>query len=236
MITAKSAARPGYNSGLSSIRRTMSDPRTPNPILQRLGTALEFALNRALALDADMQARLSALDGKRIGVDLRGTGLALAISVADGKLKVGPHWEQSGDLNLRAAPASLLAFALRRGDDDAVAPGKVEISGDADLARRMEKLLRGFRPDIEEAFAQTFGDIGGVLLGRALQRAFAYARDSAQAAALDTAEFLREESHDLVAPAEMEGFLDDVDALRERADRLAARVQHLAARRGKDAA
>ncbi len=214
----------------------MSDPRTPNPILQRLGGALEFALNRALALDADTQARLTALEGKRIGVDLRGTGLALAITVADGKLKVGPHWEKSGDLNLRAAPASLAAFALRRGDDDATAPGKVEISGDADLARRMEKLLRGFRPDIEEAFAQTFGDIVGVPLARALQRAFAYARESAQAAAQDTADFLRDESRDLVAPAEMESFLDDVDALRERADRLAARVQHLAARKGRDAA
>ncbi|WP_018971993.1 ubiquinone biosynthesis accessory factor UbiJ [Rudaea cellulosilytica] len=214
----------------------MSDPRTPNPLLQRLGNALEFALNRALALDAETQARLSTLEGRRIGVDLRGTGLALAITVVDGKLNVGPHWEKSGDLNLRAAPASLLAFALRRGDDDAVAPGKVEISGDADLARRMEKLLRGYRPDIEEAFAQTFGDVFGVPLARALQRAFAYARDSAQATAQDTAEFLREESRDLVAPAEMESFLDDVDALRERADRLEARVKHLAARHGKDAA
>lgn len=214
----------------------MSDSRTPNPILQRLGGALEFALNRALALDAETQARLTALEGKRVGVDLRGTGIALAISVAEGKLRVGPHWEKSGDLNLRAAPASLLAFALRRGDDDATAPGKVEISGDADLARRMEKLLRGYRPDIEEAFAKTFGDVVGVPLSRALQRAFANARDSAQAAAQDTAEFLREESRDLVAPAEMETFLDDVDALRERADRLAARVQHVAARAGKDAA
>jgi len=143
---------------------------------------------------------------------------------------------KSGDLNLRAAPASLLAFALRRGDDDAVAPGKVEISGDADLARRMEKLLRGYRPDIEEAFAQTFGDIVGVPLARALQRALAYARESTHAAAQDTAEFLREESRDLVAPAEMETFLDDVDALRERAERLEARVKHLVARRGKDVA
>lgn len=214
----------------------MSDPRTPNPILQRLGAALEFALNRALALDAETAQRMSALEGKRIGVDLRGSGLALAISVTDGKLKVGPHWDKASDLSLRAAPASLLAFALRRGDDDAAPPGKVEISGDADLARRMEKLVRGFRPDIEEAFARTFGDVLGVPLARTLLRAFAYTRESAQAAAQDTAEFLREESRDLIAPAEMETFLDGVDALRERADRLEARVKRLAAQRGKDAA
>ena len=169
-------------------------------------------------------------------MELRGLNLALAISVQDGRLHVGPHWEKASDLNLRAAPASLVAFALRRGEDSALPPGKVEISGDAELARRMEKLFRGFRPDIEEAFAKTFGDVLGVPLARALQRGFDWSRESASALARDSAEFLREESRDLIAPAEMEKFLDDVDHLRERADRLNARVHHLAQRARGDAA
>ena len=67
-------------------------------------------------------------------------------------------------------------------------------------------------------------------------RAFAWSRESAQALAQDSADFLRDESRDLIAPAEMEQFLDDVDALRERADRLAARVQRLRQRVRGDAA
>ena len=160
----------------------------------------------------------------------------MAISVRDGKLAAGPHWQQPADLNLNASPASLLAFALRRGEDSPLPPGKVDISGDAELARRMEKLLRDFRPDVEEAFAKTFGDVLGVPLARAFQRAFAWTRDSAQALAQDGAEYLREESRDLIAPAEMEQFLDAVDGVRERADRLDARVQRLAARTRGDAA
>ena len=214
----------------------MNESRQPNPILDRLGRALEQVLERALALDPDTRAQLAALEGRRIGVDLRGTGLALALRVEEGRLRVGPHWEKAGDLNLRAAPTSLLAFALRRGDDAPLPPGKVEISGDADLARRLEKLFRSYRPDIEEAFAQTFGDTFGVPLAQGLARALAWTRESTQALAQDTAEFLREESRDLIAPAEMEQFLDEVDALRERADRLDARVRGLAKRAGKDAA
>jgi ubiquinone biosynthesis protein UbiJ len=104
----------------------------------------------------------------------------------------------------------------------------LDISGDAELARRVEKLLRDFQPDIEEAFAQTFGDVLGVPLARALHRAFGWSRESVQALAQDTADYLREESRDLIAPAEMEQFLDDVDALRERAERLEARIARLA--------
>jgi len=214
----------------------VNEARQPNPLLDRLGRALERVLERALELDPDMRAQLGALEGRRVGIDLRGTGLALALRVDDGRLCVGPRWAAPSDLNLRAAPASLLAFALRRGDDAPLPPGKVEISGDADLARRLEKLFRSYRPDIEEAFARTFGDTFGVPLAQGLARAFAWTRESAHALAQDTAEFLREESRDLVAPAEMEQFLDDVDAMRERVDRLDARVRGLRARAGKDAA
>lgn len=203
--------------------------RQPNPLLVRLGTLLEGALNRALALDPEIGTTLAPLDGRRVGVELRGMNLALAIVVREGKLRVGPHWESESDLNVRAAPASLFAFALRRGEDTPLPPGKVEISGDAQLARTLEKVAREYRPDFEEAFAKTFGDVAGVALARAFSRAFAYARESAQALAQDTAEFLREESRDLVAPAEMETFLDDVDALRERAERLEARIARIGA-------
>jgi ubiquinone biosynthesis protein UbiJ len=208
----------------------MSASRTPNPILVKLGRALEIALDRALALDPQMRTQLSAIEGRRIGIELRGTGLALAIEARAGRLQVGPHWAEPAGLSVRAAPASLLAFALRHDADAPLPPGKVEISGDADLARRLEKLFRNYRPDIEEAFAKTFGDVIGVPLARAFAGAFSWTRQSAHALAIDAAEYLREESRDLVAPAEMEQFLDDVDALRERSDRLQARVDAAAAR------
>jgi len=207
-------------------------PRQPNPVLLRLGGLLEAALNRALVLDSHTRSAVTALAGRRIGVELRGTPLALAIAVREGRLAVEPHWSKPVDLNLHASPASLVAFALRRGEESPLPPGKVDISGDAELARRMEKLLRDFRPDIEEAFAKTFGDVLGVPLARAFQRAFAWTLETAQVLVQDGAEYLREESRDLIAPAEMEQFLDAVDDVRERADRLQARVQRLAPRGG----
>ena len=206
----------------------MTDARTPNPLLAALGRALEVALNRAVALDADTRARLAALDGRAVSLTVAGTPLALRVQVEQGALRVGPAFAGDSALRVTATPGSLLALALRRGDDAALPPGKVEIAGDAELARRLEKLASGYRPDIEEAFTRVFGDVAGVALARALSAALQGLRERGQRLVQDTAEYLVEESRDLVAPDEMHAFLDDVDALRERAERLEARLRRLA--------
>ena len=119
---------------------------------------------------------------------------------------------------------------LLQRDKDGVAPGKVEIAGDADLARRLEKLASHFAPDFEEAIARTFGDVLGVPLARAVREGLDHAYETAAHLREDGADWLRDEARLALAPGEIEGFLDGVDALRERSERLQARVARLAAR------
>lgn len=204
----------------------------PAPLRKLAGHALETALNHALALDPDTQRKLAALDGRRVQLTLSGPQLALAIAVADGRLQVEPPDDDGAASALRVAatPASLIAMALHRGDE--AAPGKVEIAGDADLARRLQKLASGFAPDFEAAFARAFGDVLGVPLARAVRRALTHAKTSAEHLVDDGAAWLRDESRVALAPGEVEAFLDGVDALRERGERLEARVARLLARAG----
>ncbi|SFW71782.1 ubiquinone biosynthesis accessory factor UbiJ [Luteibacter sp. UNCMF366Tsu5.1] len=197
----------------------------PRPLRALAGRAMEAALNRVVDLDPDTRARFDALDGRSIQVHLDGPDLALRVSVAKGRLRVGPP-EDNGTLRVKATPGSLLAMALRR-DDDGVAPGKVDIAGDAELARRLERLARQYAPDIEEAFAKTFGDVIGVPLAKALRDALGHARESAAHLTEDTADWLRDEARVAVSPSEMDGFLDGVDAVRERAERAEARFARL---------
>lgn len=199
-------------------------PRKTNPLLTVLGRALEAALNRAVALDDETQQRLKALNGRAIAIDFSGVGVAMRIAVENDRLQVGPAFAADADLKLRASPASFLAMAFRHGESTALPAGKVEISGDAELARRIEKLVRNFQPDIEEAFTRVFGDVIGYQIAQAFKRAFDWSRESAKNLLQDSADFLRDESRDLVAPAEMEQFLDEVDTLRDDTDRLEARI------------
>ncbi len=121
-----------------------------------------------------------------------------------------------------------MATARLRGDADAaLPPGQVEISGDAELARRIERLAARFEPDFDEAFARVFGDVIGFQLARGFRGALAGVRKSTSRLLRTSVEYLVEESRDLVAKPELEQFFDEVDALRERADRLAARVRRI---------
>ena len=204
----------------------------PQPLRKLAGSALETALNHALSLDPDTQARLATLDGRSVQLHLRGVDLALAITVEGSRLKVGPA-PDSSDLRVAATPGSLLSMLFRRHGDESMAPGKVDIAGDAELARRLEKLASGFAPDFEEAFTRTFGDVLGVPLANAVRDGLAHARDTASHLSQDGAAWLRDETRIALAPGEVETFLDEVDTLRERTERLDARLARLErARRG----
>ncbi|MCK9537968.1 ubiquinone biosynthesis accessory factor UbiJ [Dokdonella sp.] len=205
--------------------------RRPHPVLAILGRGLESVLNRLLALDPETAARVAALEGRALTVDLRHGLPPLRLVVAAGRLGVGPDDAPSA-LRVSATPASLLALALARGREGTLPDGRVEIAGDAALARQLAQLATRFAPDIEEAFTRILGDVAGVALARALRAGLAGAGAAVRGLARDSAEFLTEESRDLVARAEFEAFGDEVQALAARAGRLQVRLGRLAGHAG----
>lgn len=203
----------------------------PHPLRQLGGLALTLALNRLVALDPDTREAIGRLEGRRIGVTLRGPEVAFAIAARNSTLQIEPPPEagndgSASDFEVKATPGSLLAMVLGR-DGDARPPGKVEIAGDAELARQVQKLARAYKPDFEAAFAAVFGDVVGTTIARALRDAAQWAGDGARHFRDDTIDWLRDEARVTVPHPEMNAFLDDVDDLRERTERLAARVRHL---------
>jgi len=195
------------------------------------GRALETALNRALALDPDTRAALAPLDGQRIALTLESPALALQIGVSGQRLTVGPvDAAQEPDLAVRStlggvlAQLPFLANARRSGSAPA---GRVRVSGDAELARRLQQLATRFDPDWQQPFVVVFGEVLGVQVAQALRSALAQARRGATDLAQTAAEYVTEESRDVVPRAELDAFHDDVDAIRDDVERLAARVARL---------
>lgn len=192
------------------------------------GRALQLALNRALALDEDTRTALAALEGRQVQLHLQSPPLALAITVMDGALQVGPAGGEA-DLSVRASLSALLRQLppLRR--DDAAPVGQLRIEGDAELARRLQKLAQGFEPDWAEPLTRVFGDVLGMQMANGFAFALRRAKTAAQGFASDSADWLTEESRVVVGREELAAFHEDVDAIRDDVERLAARIARLGA-------
>ena len=194
------------------------------------GRALQAALNRALALDPDTGHALAALDGRHIDLTLEAPALAMRISVDGAQLRVGPVDQQEADLAVRSSLAGVLSQLplLSRARAASASPaGRVRVAGDAELARRLQQLARGFDPDWQLPFVRVFGEVVGVQVANTLRSALLRARQGASDLAHSAAEFVTEESRDVVPRGELDAFYDDVDVLRDDVERLAARVQRL---------
>jgi ubiquinone biosynthesis protein UbiJ len=209
-------------------------PTSPFDLLKPFaGRALEAALNRALSLDPDTRAALAPLEGRRITLALEAPSLALEIRVSGGQLQVGPVSETGEpDLAVQSTLGGLLGQLpfLRR--DSAAPVGRVRVSGDAELARRLQTLANRFDPDWQQPFTAVFGELIGVQVANAVRLALGQARRSAGNFAESAAEYVTEESRDVVGRAELNAFYDDVDGLRDDVERMAARIQALSRRRG----
>lgn len=210
------------------------------------GRALETALNRAIALDPDTRDALQALDGRSVVLALAAasaggeTPLALRLTVDGARLRVGPaDPANTPDLAVRGTLGGVLSFGMRtvlprllgaQGDDEAMPVGAMRIEGDAELARRLQRLAERFDPDWQKPFADLFGDVFGVQIANGVAAALRQARDGGRRFAETAAEYVTEESRDMVPRAELDAFHDDVDTLRDDAERLKARVARLAKR------
>jgi ubiquinone biosynthesis protein UbiJ len=203
----------------------MTSPRSPLDALKPLaGRLLETALNRALSLDPETRAALARLDGQRLQLHIESPPLAMELRVDGEALRVGPAQGEEPDLSVRAGIGALLGQLPFLKSSGATPVGKVRISGDAELARQLQRLAEGFDPDWEQPFADALGPVIGPQVAKAVRAGLREARVQGGAFAKAGADYLTEESRDLVPKAEQQAFFDDVDALRDRVERLAARV------------
>jgi ubiquinone biosynthesis protein UbiJ len=194
------------------------------------GKALETALNRSLALDPDTRDALKSLDGRTITLAVEAPALALQISVAGDRLQVGPVVADEPDLAVRSTLGGLLGQLPFLRKDNAAPVGRVRVSGDAELARRLQTLAGRFDPDWQQPFVAVFGDLIGVQIANGVRRAMEQLRDLSGSLARNAAEFVTEESRDVVGREELNAFHDDVDAIRDDVERLQARVERLRGR------
>jgi ubiquinone biosynthesis accessory factor UbiJ len=185
---------------------------------------IQAMIDRNVAASPRARQLLAQLAGRHMQIVARFTPWRIALHASESGLRVSlPRSPPAEDITVTGTPLALLSM-LRQDPAEVIRRGDVAIAGDAELATRFQELLQLLRPDLEAGLARIVGDIPAHGAGTLLRKALDYGRGSLRTQAMNVGEYLAHEKRVLVPRMEAEEYLQQVDALRERTDRLAARV------------
>lgn len=198
------------------------------PFAGLIAAGVERALDTAFRNSSAARADLTKLQGKVVRLELVGLPLTLHFLAQDGRMAVAADYHGLHQVSMRVPAASLVATALKR-DPEAVPKG-MQMNGEAETAQVFSRLLRNADLDWEELLAQRIGDVAARQVGNAVRGFMKWGRDSGTRLGQDLADYLHYESRDLPPRHEVQGFVGEVDRLRDDAERLGARLKRMQAR------
>jgi ubiquinone biosynthesis protein UbiJ len=189
--------------------------------------ALESAANGWIGLDPDNRARMAALEGRCIGIDITGSGLQLFLYPGEHGLRISATHEGPADTTLHGSPFALARLGLGGNTENALFSGEVSISGNVETGQAFKAILDAMDIDWEEHLSRLTGDAIAHQLGNTARRAGRLLQHGRRSLEQDLGDYLREELRLLPARIEIQNFADEVTRLRTGADRLTARVRRL---------
>jgi len=183
-------------------------------------------INRQIAARTPARELCTELDGRVFALRVPHSALALYFIASKEGLSLSTDYIDEPDVVLSGSPLALARLAGPAGED-LIRDGTVQMSGDAVLGRRFQKLLRYGRPDLEEELSGVVGDIAAHRVGEAVRGVGRWAREVRATMRQNVSEYLQEESRAVPARHEVAAFGEDVQALRDDVARLEARISNL---------
>ena len=191
--------------------------------------AMEVALNRFLRLEPDVLAQCAELRGRVIGLAVAPLNWQLYIEFLDGGVRVADTVDGEVDVAVAGALPDILRMAAAQAGGGSSLPRGLQIHGVVMLLNRFREMLVAAEFDPEELLARFMPGHTAHRVATGLQGLFQWGRETVATLGLDTAEYLREETGDLVHREDVDDWMKQVDAVRDGTDRLEARLRRLEA-------
>jgi ubiquinone biosynthesis protein UbiJ len=196
-----------------------------------LGVA-EVGANRLLAMDAGAMQHCAELQGRIIAVELSdlerslyfhpgASGIRLSLQAPPREPDAHIRGRLSGLINLSAQQDKVLTSIQER----------IEISGDARVAQKFQKILSELDIDWEEQLSAMVGDVAAFRIAQAIRQLQQQTRNAFDSLTRSGREYLQEETRQLPTQVEFEAFSRSVSGLRNDVERLEALLNHKLSRR-----
>jgi len=194
---------------------------------QLIANTLEMSVNRYLALDPYAVEACNDLEGRSIMLELRELKFPIYFKVENNRLKVYSVLEEKVDAKIKSSIPVLFKMAVTGSDETLLGSG-TEMSGNMDVGRQFRNIFKNMAIDWEEIVSKYTGDIVAHRLGNGVRDLRRWMGNSAEIIKRDVTEYLQEESLLLPAKYEIENYIQQVDEIRQAADRAEARLKIIA--------
>jgi ubiquinone biosynthesis protein UbiJ len=163
---------------------------TPLPGMLALG--LETAINRVLQMDGESPTRVRKLEGRLLQINLEGLNITLFITFRHGVVRVRLHAVAEPDTIISGTPVALFSMAEPEEADWGLPESKVQINGDANLARDLERIFSKLEPDWEGPLSGLLGDVAGYQAAQGIRQGVETARKTARTASKILSDIMKE--------------------------------------------
>ncbi|MEN9848957.1 MAG: hypothetical protein RL368_1697 [Pseudomonadota bacterium] len=194
------------------------------PVL--LATVAETILNHALHLAPQSLAKMAALSGKRIRIEVLDLNLNFTLLPSRHNILIFSSYKGEADTCIQGAPFSLLRLLLQTEANLASMP-EITVHGDLGVAQQLQKIIQHLEIDWEEQFSKVLGDVPAHGIGSLLRRGHQHLRESIDSLHSNLEDYLQQETQQLPATSEVDHFLNATDHLRDDVARLEQRIQRL---------
>lgn len=188
-------------------------------MLKNKSSAIEY-INKVLQSDAFNKSIpdnfLSEINNKKIKINLKDINYSTILHISDNTIIILDE-EGNFDVELITTPATLALFILSKGSDKF--SSKIIINGDIDTANKFNNFLSSSEK-IKEILIHLIGKEKTKDIEKGIQSITAFFNNIFSSSTSDLVDFLTDDLTVLPSKSDVNQFLDEVDSLKSRTDKL----------------
>jgi ubiquinone biosynthesis protein UbiJ len=188
-------------------------------------TALEAALNQALALDEDFPAKIKPLVGKIIRLNVKPLGLYFFMQFFSKGIKLTTECAQEADTIIESSPLGLIRLSvLPVSKVRSLFNDHIQMTGNVEIGQAIKKMFDEIQIDWEGHLARLTGDMVAYRIGSWVRQGIALGKNVRHSLQENLGEYLQEELRSTPPREELDDFFKDVDELALDVERLEAHI------------
>ena len=188
-------------------------------MLKNKSSAIEY-INKLLQSDAFNKSIpdnfLSEINNKKIKINLKDINYSTILHISDNTIIILDE-EGNFDVELITTPATLALFILSKGSDKF--SSKIIINGDIDTANKFNNFLSSSEK-IKEILIHLIGKEKTKDIEKGIKSITTFFNDIVSSSTSDLVDFLTDDLTVLPSKSDVNQFLDEVDSLKSRTDKL----------------